>query len=351
MKKLESIRPKKIAIFRALQLGDLLCAIPAVRSLKHAVPDSEITLIGLPWAETFCSRFSEYFSRFIHFPGYPGLPEQNYSTDSFMEFIKKVNREKFDLIIQLHGNGSIINPMIELLGAKTTAGYYEQGSFCADKNFFMTYPENISEIERHLSLMKFLGVPVKGKYLELPISEAEENEFKNLCTKFSLSPKKYVCLHPGARDMRRWWSAERFARIGDSISEKGYQVVLTGTNAEKENIKKTERLMKAPALNLVGKTDLGMLAALIRDAKMIFSNDTGVSHIAAAVKTPSLIVFLTSDPVRWAPLNKNLHHIILPEQSENMKLVIKKTEVLLINKNGILKKEKNNGGLKKVGEL
>ena len=77
---------KKIAVFRALQLGDLLCAIPAVRALRAAFPNAEITLIGLPWAKDLVARFNQYFDKFISFPGYPGLPEQPFDASKFEEF-------------------------------------------------------------------------------------------------------------------------------------------------------------------------------------------------------------------------------------------------------------------------
>lgn len=65
----------RIAIFRALYLGDMLCSIPAVRAIRTAYPDAEIHLIGLPWQRDFVSPFDGYFNHFIEFPGWPDLPE------------------------------------------------------------------------------------------------------------------------------------------------------------------------------------------------------------------------------------------------------------------------------------
>src|SRR5882757_5527 len=94
---------KKIAIFRALQLGDMLCSIPAIRALRRAYPDAEITLLGLPWAAAFVQRFHRYFDRFIHFPGYPGLPEQEYDESVFRCFLEEMQEEEFDLLLQMQG--------------------------------------------------------------------------------------------------------------------------------------------------------------------------------------------------------------------------------------------------------
>src|SRR5436309_10334628 len=66
----------RIAILRALKLGDLLCTVPALRSVRAGLPGAKITLIGLPWARTFVDRYSAYIDDFLEFPGYPGLPEQ-----------------------------------------------------------------------------------------------------------------------------------------------------------------------------------------------------------------------------------------------------------------------------------
>src|SRR3990170_5357714 len=121
---------KKIGIFRALQLGDMLCTIPAIRALRNAYPEAEITLLGLPWAKSLLSRFPNYFDAFMHFPGYPGLPEQKFQAESFAVFLYQVLEKKFDLVLQMQGNGSIVNPMIELFGARYTAGFFLPNDYC-----------------------------------------------------------------------------------------------------------------------------------------------------------------------------------------------------------------------------
>jgi ADP-heptose:LPS heptosyltransferase len=68
--------------------------------------------------------------------------------------------------------------------------------------------------------------------------------------------------------------------------------------------------MRAPALNLTGRTGLGALAALVAQARLVVCNDTGISHIAAAVATSSVIVSCGSDTRRWAPLDHRRHRVV-----------------------------------------
>jgi ADP-heptose:LPS heptosyltransferase len=317
---------KKIGILRALQMGDMLCCIPALRALRTAYPDAEIALFGLPWAEMLVSRFSKYIDSFYHFPGYPGLPEQPVNSPKIMEFIEKIRQEKFDLILQMQGNGTIVNSLCGLFGAPYTAG------FCLAKNnpcpdLFLDYPEGIHESERHLRLMEHLGIDCETRNMEFPLTAADKAELREL--KLPLIPGKYVCVHPGSRGAWRQWPPAYFAQLADYSYSQGFQVVITGTRDEIDITNSVKEQMHYPAINLAGKTSIGSLAALINDAYALICNCTGVSHLAAALQVRSIVISMDGEPERWAPQNKELHYTIDWTAEENFNKVLNHTSILL----------------------
>lgn len=317
---------KKIAIFRALQLGDLLCAIPAVRALRNAYPHAHITLIGLPWATSLVQRFPAYFDDFIHFPGYPGLPEQPYDEAAFLEFKDRMKAASFDLLLQMQGNGTIVNPLMLGLHAKHVAGFHNAESR-VPSSLFVEYPQGISEIERHLVLMNHLGIPSCGNALEFPLTLQERAETRDLC--IPIVEKSYVVIHPGSRGAWRQWPPQCFALMADYCIERGYTAVITGTAAEKEITTEVLKCMRHPGIDLTGKTSLGVIGALISDAFMLIANCTGVSHISSATQTPSVIISMDGEPERWGPLNKELHTTIDWTREPRLELVLEAADKLL----------------------
>ncbi|CAM3907968.1 glycosyltransferase family 9 protein [Mucilaginibacter galii] len=318
---------KKIVTFRALQLGDMLCAIPGIRALRHAYPEAQIMLIGLPWAKSFTERFSHLFDGFVSFAGYPGLPEQPFEPAAFTQMLTAIQGEKFDLAIQMQGNGSIINPMMELFAAKHTAGYSIEGHYAPDNGLFMPYPDHGHEIERHIALMEFLGIPSQGTDFEFPLLPNDEEKLTSL--HLGIEPKKYVCVHPGSRGSWRQWPVEHFAALADYCADHGYQVVLTGTKEEAGIINEVINHMCHKPINTAGLTSVGAVALLIKNSAMLISNCTGVSHIASAFKTPSIVLSMDGEPERWGPLDKQTHRTINWLETPDFGLVYAQTVDLL----------------------
>lgn len=297
----------KIAIFRALQLGDMLNIIPAVRSLRRAYPEAEITLLGLPWAAQFVRRFNGYFDRFIHFPGYTGLPEQEYDEEAFRAFAEEMRARHFDLLLQMQGNGTIVNEMVMRFGAGRVAGFHNKDSRMASP-YFVEYPEGIHEIRRHQALMTHLGIPLTGDALEFPLTARDQKDYERLM--LPLERGRYVVIHPGSRGAWRQWPPAYFALVADHCAERGFDLVITGTPGETEITREVMKRVHHPMTDLTGCTTLGSLGVLLRGAALLVANCTGVSHVAAALRTPSLVISMDGEPYRWGPLDHSLHKTI-----------------------------------------
>ncbi len=297
---------RTIAVFRALQLGDLLCAVPAFRALRAAFPEAEVTLIGLPWSRELVRRFDAYLDAFIEFPGYPGLPERPVERDRLPAFFTAVQRARFDLALQLHGSGRITNAVVFRFGARQTAGFFPADEPSPDERTFLPYPEGGHEIRRLLRLLDHLGVPSAGEELEFPVSDDDRAELAEVAGAGALVPGEYVCIHAGGRSARRWPPA-RFALVGDALAARGLVPALTGSEDEREVAAEVAHLMRSSSVNLAGRTTLGALGALLAGARLLVSGDTGVAHLAAALRVPSVVVFTSSDRDRWGPLDRALH--------------------------------------------
>ena len=302
--------PRTILVIRALQLGDLLCAVPALRALRAAFPTACVTLAGLPWAREFAARFCRYVDDFIEFPGFPGLPERVCDVGNVPRFLEAVQARRFDLALQMHGDGRLLNPLTALLNARHCAGYCAEGAYCPDRERFLPWREDEHEVLRYTRLMRALGAPVGDERLEFPITAQERSDCGQLAAEHGLERGSYVCVHPGSQLPSRRWPAARFAAVGDRLAEDGYKIVLTGTSGEAGLVQDVAATMHHIPVNLVGGTTLGVLAALVEAAALIVCNDTGVSHIAAAVGTPSVVVCCGSDFRRWAPLDRDRHRVL-----------------------------------------
>jgi ADP-heptose:LPS heptosyltransferase len=315
----------RIGIFRALYLGDMLCIIPAVRSVRSAFPHAQIFLIGLPWQRDFVKRFSHYFDEFIEFPGWPGLPEQQPDVENILRFLQHIRTYHFDIIFQMQGNGEITNSMCMLWGAKKVCGLRKGQGYAPDHDLFPVSEDNEHEVQRFLKLPAALNLSLPGEELEFPLFPEERQRAMQILHESGLHTGEYVCVHPGARDPRRRWAAEKFAVIADKIVTSGYPIVLTGSAEERDVIKAVQEKIRGPVVNIVelyGHLGVGELAALVSMAKLLVSNDTGVSHLAAAMEVPSVIIFSQYSEInRWRPLNDTLHIAIPWERTSDIGFV------------------------------
>jgi ADP-heptose:LPS heptosyltransferase len=298
----------RIAIFQALQLGDLLCATPAWRALRQHYPQAEITLIGSAWAGDMVERLPS-IDHFIPFPGYPGIAESPaVRPDVTPEW------PSFDLAFQMHGAGNVSNGFIHSLGAAKSLGHGEPGDHRV--TFSRPWQELEREPLRWLHLLDLLHIPAAGHHLEFPITSGECRQGARLIGDAGGRP--VVGVHVGASVLERRWAPHAFATVIDALAAHvDCQFVLTGSAAERSLTASVGALAKTPVIDLAGRTTLGEFGAVVAGIDLLLTNDTGASHVAAAMRTPSVVLFGPADPRRWAPLDASRHHVINAREYAN----------------------------------
>ena len=106
--------PPSVALCRALQLGDMLCAVSARRALRAALPATRITLVGLPWTTQFASHFAGNIDDFVAFPGYDAFPEQHVQQHKLADFYAGIRARRFDMAIRQLGGSSIVATAVDM---------------------------------------------------------------------------------------------------------------------------------------------------------------------------------------------------------------------------------------------
>ena len=305
---------ERVAVVRALPgLGDLLCAVPALRALRAAHPAAHVSVVGLPAAAWFAARYDDLVDDLLVLDGVPGLPEVAPDPEGALRFFADAQSRRFDLALQLHGSGVVTNVVTTLLGACRQVTAHLPGHW-RPPGTSIRYPEEAHEVHRLLAVTDAAGCPRATDRADMPLTGADRAGAQALLGGASGDGRPYACLHPGATRAGNRWPAERFAAVGDRLAAAGHRVVLTGTDGESDVVDTVARAMVAPALDACGRTSVGTLAALFAGAGVVVSNDTGAAHLAAAVGAPSVVVFPSDgDPRRWAPLDRDMHARVGPE--------------------------------------
>ena len=121
-----------------------------------------------------------------------------------------------------------------------------------------------------------------------------------------------VVIHPGSASASRRWPAERFAAVAAALDRRGNPVVVTGGSSEASLCRRlVSRAGLGSAADLSGRMTLPSLVVLLRRSQLLICGDTGVAHLATALRTPSVLLFGPTAPQLWGPLvDRHLHRVL-----------------------------------------
>jgi ADP-heptose:LPS heptosyltransferase len=259
-----------ILVLRALGIGDLATAVPALRGLRRAARDQQVWLAA-PAGLVPLVDLVGGVDRLVPVAG--------------LEPVRWPVPEG-QVAVNLHGRG----PQSHRLLARAEPG--RMLAFACPAAGQPTGPrwrDDEHEVHRWCRLLHWYGVPADPDELELRRPGA------TVATGVTI-------VHPGAKSPERRWPPQRFAAVAGALAARGHRVVVTGSGRERDLAAQVTARAGLPASAvLAGRTGLADLAALVAHARLLISGDTGVAHLATSFGTPSVLLFGPTPPGRWGP--------------------------------------------------
>ena len=278
---------------------------PALRALKIAYPHSHVALLIRPLVADLMESHP-YIDEII-------VDSKGRALNRLASFWKPVNeirRSDFDLAVVLHPT-SLRNALIPFL-----AGIPERiGSNVSGRGILLTQTcadrTDLHEVQRYLRVLELIDIHEPNAKLEFWHTDADRHAARQILAAHGISPKEcLIGANLGTTWRTKRWSLENFAAVITQIQKRmDVQLLLTGSTAEIPLGEALVQMAKVETINLIGKTTLMQLSALIESCDLYLTCDSGPMHIAAAVGTPTIALFGPTSPTRHGPYGEN-HKVI-----------------------------------------
>jgi ADP-heptose:LPS heptosyltransferase len=271
-----------LLVLRALGLGDLLAAVPALRALAEALPDHDRVLATSP-ALAPLARFTGAVHDVL--PARPLEP----LTGPWQP----------DVAVNLHGRGPESHRVLLELAPRRLIAF--QHAAVPESRGLPAWRADEHEVRRWCRLLEECGVPADPARLDLPSPGPAPAEAWGA-----------TLLHPGAGSPARRWPVERWSAVARAELAAGRRVLLTGGPGEEALAREIARGAGLPGHSVwAGRTDIMALARLVGGAGRVVCGDTGVAHLATALRTPSVLLFGPTPPAFWGPPSDRPWHRVL----------------------------------------
>lgn len=302
---------RRILVMRLDRLGDVVLSTPVLDALRARDPEAFLAMMVQP----ACRDVVE---------GHPALDAVIVYDKAAahrgwwrtVRFAWALRRRAFDVALILHPTRRS-HAIAWLAGIPVRIGYARKSGWLLTHRL----PHRKQEGKRHeaaytLELLRPLGIePPPDPRPSVAVRADAAQRLEALLASHGIGPgEPLIVIHPSASCVSKRWMPERFALVADRlIASTGSRVILVSGAPEQPDAQAVRQAMTRPAVNLAGALSVAELAALLRRARVLISNDSGPVHVAAAVGTPVVAIFGRNQPglsqQRWGPIGPG--HVVL----------------------------------------
>lgn len=281
---------RRILVIRTGAIGDCILTFPVLSALRRIWPDADLHVMGAPsildlaihagYAQAcFSIDRSDMAPLFIRDAALPA---------SITDFISR-----YDLVLSyLPDLDGVFRENLRRIGVP----------HCA-----MIAPRPPADVRYHIThhLMQILhpfGIVRRATSPHVRPSGEDRDQAAMWLTNNGLQPEQPIAVvHPGSGGRNKCWPVERFSRVINELVIRGVQTVVTSGPADREVIGgiRNQRSTKGPVY--AENIPLPLLAGMLTYCRFMLGNDTGITHLAAAVGIPTIGLFGPTDPAVWGP--------------------------------------------------
>ncbi|MBF4462673.1 MULTISPECIES: glycosyltransferase family 9 protein [unclassified Rathayibacter] len=279
----------EILALRALKLGDLLVAVPALKALRRGFPEHRLVLATTPWLEPIVDLVE----------GVDALVPTLHGLDDPLP----IDQGRTELAVNLHGNGPESRRRLREIAPQRTLEFrvpaLDPGAGPGDPR--PLWIDGELERARWARLVGSIGLDADPDDVAIRIPEAPA------------PVAGAAVVHIGAFYGSREWPEERFAEVSRALAAEGRRVVYTGGANEAARASRVAELAGTGEV-LAGAVDLVEFAAVVAAAELVVTVDTGAAHLASAYAVPSVVIFGPASPEAWGPPASG-PHVVLTDAS------------------------------------
>lgn len=309
-----------ILIVKLSAIGDVVHTLPALNAIRHCYPGAHIDWLVEEAAadliighraldQVFIAQRKTWLSDFK-------TADRGRLISEIARFIQTLRSRRYDMVFdfQFSLKGAL---WIAMTRARRKIGFgpgleHQEHSHLVLNERIPAVSMEVHALERGLQMLKAVGIEAPQVSYQLPITPEHIRQAERLLMAHGISSQRpFVAVNPMAKWETKLWEIDKFAKLVDIIQDKfKLPVVFTGGPEDRAYIDTIRKQMKTAAPNLAGRTSLLSLAALLQQAQLMVTTDTGPMHIAAAVDTPTIAVFGPTAPWRTGPYGQQ-HQVIV----------------------------------------
>lgn len=298
----------KILIVKPSSLGDIIHALPFLSAVRELHPQAEISWVVNPVYKDLVA-YNPHIAKVMLFDR--NIWKKSYigGYKNFYNLVKDMQLEKFDMAIDLQGlMRSALITFYSGAKEKMVVNNTREGAKFFYRKFLGSDEKDMHAVDRIMSVAADLG------WKKRPLTSDDFSIFvpdeitKKVSSFLDDKSKRLVVVNPFTRWESKKWSQESYVLLINKLLERGFSVAVTGAASDKEEGRYiVDKVNDERLINLIGKTSLIELVALLKKAVFMISSDSGPVHLANALGCRTVTLFGPTSPVRTAAYLEGNH--------------------------------------------